>query len=157
MSDILAQFKALKLYGMASSYAELRQQNTPDVADSFNFADTLLNQLLQAETTEHDLRSIRYQTQAARFPVQRHLQGFDFSQSKVDRQLIHQRANKAGLPCGCCRSTWSFSTNWAICHSHKPVVHYCFICSPGCMNVPVSLSPPTSHSQNGATYSSTPK
>ncbi len=52
MSDILAQFKALKLYGMASSYAELRQQNTPDVADSFNFADTLLNQLLQAETTD---------------------------------------------------------------------------------------------------------
>ena len=49
MSDILAQFKALKLCGMASSYAELRQQNTPDVADSFNFADTLLNQLLQAE------------------------------------------------------------------------------------------------------------
>ena len=84
MSDILAQFKALKLYGMASSYAELKQQNTPDVADSFNFADTLLNQLLQAETTERNLRSIRYQTQAARFPVQRHLQGFDFSQSKVD-------------------------------------------------------------------------
>ena len=92
MSDILAQFKALKLYGMASSYAELRQQNTPDVADSFNFADTLLNRLLQAETTERNLRSIRYQTQAARFPVQRHLQGFDFSQSKVDRQLIHQLA-----------------------------------------------------------------
>ena len=92
MSDILAQFKALKLYGMASSYAELRQQNTPDVADSFNFADTLLNQLLQAETTERNLRSIRYQTQAARFPVQRHLQGFDFSQSKVDQQLIHQLA-----------------------------------------------------------------
>lgn len=92
MSDILAQFKALKLCGMASSYAELRQQNTPDVADSFNFADTLLNQLLQAETTERNLRSIRYQTQAARFPVQRHLHGFDFSQSKVDQQLIHQLA-----------------------------------------------------------------
>lgn len=92
MSDIITQLKALKLYGMASSYAELRQQNTPDVADGFNFANILLNQLLQAEATERNIRSIRYQTQAARFPVQRHLQGFDFSQSKVDQQLIQQLA-----------------------------------------------------------------
>ena len=92
MSDIIAQFKALKLYGMASSYAELRQQNTPGTADSFDSVDKLLNQLLQAESTERNIRSIRYQTQAARFPVQRHLQGFDFSQSKVDQQLIHQLA-----------------------------------------------------------------
>ena len=39
-----------------------------------------------------NIRSIRYQTNAARFPVQRHLQGFDFSQSKVDQQLIQQLA-----------------------------------------------------------------
>jgi DNA replication protein DnaC len=58
MSDI--QFNALKLYGMAGCYAELRSQNTPDVA--------------------------------ARFPVQRHLQGFDFGQSKVEQQLIHHLA-----------------------------------------------------------------
>ena len=92
MSDIITQLKTLKLYGMASSYAELRQQNTSDVADDFNFANTLLNQLLQAEATERNIRSIRSQTQAARFPVQRHLQGFDFSQSKVDQQLIQQLA-----------------------------------------------------------------
>jgi len=48
--------------------------------------------LLQAELTERSVRSIRYQTNAARFPVQRHLQGFDFSQSKVDEQLVHQLA-----------------------------------------------------------------
>ena len=77
---------------MASCYAELRQQNTPDVAESFGFADTLLNQLLQAELTERNIRSIRYQTQATRFPVQRHLQGFDFNQSRVDQQLIQQLA-----------------------------------------------------------------
>ena len=49
MSNIITLFRTLKLYGMASCYAELRQQNTPDVAESFGFADTLLNQLLQAE------------------------------------------------------------------------------------------------------------
>ncbi|PXX05895.1 hypothetical protein C8R27_1724, partial [Nitrosomonas ureae] len=30
MSDILAQIKELKLYGMAACYAELRQQHTLD-------------------------------------------------------------------------------------------------------------------------------
>lgn len=92
MSDILAQFKALKLYGMASSYAELRQQNTPDQMRNPESADRILSQLLQAESTERNIRSIRYQIQAARFLVQRHLQGFDFSQSKVDQQLIQQLA-----------------------------------------------------------------
>lgn len=82
MSDIITQLKALKLYGMASSYAELRQQNTPDQMASLESADRILSQLLQAESTEHNIRSIRYQTQAVRFPVQHHLQSFDFSQSK---------------------------------------------------------------------------
>ena len=45
-----------------------------------------------SKPTERNIRSIRYQTQAARFPVQRHLQGFDFGQSKVDQQLIYQLA-----------------------------------------------------------------
>jgi hypothetical protein len=77
MSDIPAQFKALKLYGMASCYTELRQQYTPHRMADFDSADQILSQLLQAESTERNIRSIRYQTQAARFPVQRHLQGFD--------------------------------------------------------------------------------
>jgi DNA replication protein DnaC len=92
MSDIPAQFKALKLYGMASCYTELRQQYTPDRMADLDSADQILSQLLQAESTERNIRSIRYQTQAARFPVQRHLQGFDFGQSKVDQQLIYQLA-----------------------------------------------------------------
>ena len=54
MSDIITQFKALKLYGMASSYAELRQQNTPDQMTNFESADQILSQLLQAESTERN-------------------------------------------------------------------------------------------------------
>ena len=92
MPDISAQFKALKLYGMASCYTELRQQYTSDRIADLDSADLILSQLLQAESTERNIRSIRYQTQAARFPVQRHLQGFDFGQSKVDQQLIYQLA-----------------------------------------------------------------
>lgn len=92
MSDILAQFKALKLYGMADCYTELKQQNVPDIIASLDASDKILHQLLEAESTERSIRSIRYQTNAARFPVLRHLQGFDFSQSKVDQQLINQLA-----------------------------------------------------------------
>ncbi|SER72931.1 hypothetical protein SAMN05421690_106111 [Nitrosomonas sp. Nm51] len=64
----------------------------PDQIAHLEWTDGMLSQLLQAESTERNIRSIRYQTQAARFPVQRHLQGFDFSQSKVDPQLIRQLA-----------------------------------------------------------------
>ena len=92
MSDIITLFRTLKLYGMASCYAEMRQQYTPGRMADLESANQILSQLLQAEATERNIRSIRYQTQAARFPVQRHLQGFDFSQSKVDQQLIHQLA-----------------------------------------------------------------
>lgn len=74
---------------MADCYTELRQQNVPDIIASLDASDKILHQLLQAESTERSIRSIRYQTNAARFPVLRHLQGFDFSQSKVDQQLIN--------------------------------------------------------------------
>lgn len=92
MSDIIAQLKALKLYGMADCYTDLQNQNAPDICASLDSSDKLLHQLLQAESTERHIRSIRYQTHAARFPVHRDLQGFDFSQSKVDQQLVNQLA-----------------------------------------------------------------
>jgi hypothetical protein len=41
MSDILAQFKALKLYGMANCYTELRQQYTPDRMADLELADQM--------------------------------------------------------------------------------------------------------------------
>jgi DNA replication protein DnaC len=40
----------------------------------------------------YSIRSIRYQITSAKFPVHRDLLGFDFSQSKVDRQLVMQLA-----------------------------------------------------------------
>ena len=92
MSDIVTQLKALKLRSMVDCYTELKQQNTPDIIASLDASDKILHQLLNAESTERKIRSIRYQTHAARFPVQRNLQGFDFNQSKVDQQLINQLA-----------------------------------------------------------------
>jgi DNA replication protein DnaC len=45
----------------------------------------LIEHLLQSEHTDRAMRSISYQMHAARFPVHRDLAGFDFEQSKVDR------------------------------------------------------------------------
>ena len=49
---------------------------------------SLLTQLVQAESTDRAMRSIRYQMHVARFPIHHDLAGFDFEQSKVDRRQI---------------------------------------------------------------------
>jgi DNA replication protein DnaC len=81
MADLIAQFKALRLYGMATGYAELQQNGT---TAHVQMADGILRALLEAERTDRGLRSVRYQMTAARFPIHRDLAGFDFAQSKVD-------------------------------------------------------------------------
>lgn len=89
MSEIVSQLKALKLHGMAVSYAELLGQGGNA---SLQMADWLIKQLIEAETTDRAIRSVGYQMTAARFPIHRSLADFDFSQSKVDEPLIHQLA-----------------------------------------------------------------
>lgn len=85
MSDIMSQFKALKLHGMAECYAEIQAQGQAGAAESTG----LLNQLLVAEATDRSIRAIRYQMSSAKFPIHRDLLGFDFGQSKVDQQLVN--------------------------------------------------------------------
>jgi DNA replication protein DnaC len=88
MSDIISQFKALKLHGMAECYAEIQAQDPTSVTESTG----LLNQLLIAEATDRSIRAIRYQMSSAKFPIHRDLLGFDFVQSKVDQQLVNNLA-----------------------------------------------------------------
>lgn len=95
MSDILSQLKALKLHGMADSYAELRSQGASGATASLESSEWLLRQLLEAEATDRGIRSISYQMHAAKFPVHRNLAGFDFSQAKVDESLIKRLATMA--------------------------------------------------------------
>ena len=61
MPDIISQFKALKLHGMAECYTEIQAQN-PELIDS---AKLLLRQLLAAEVTDRSIRTIRYQLGSA--------------------------------------------------------------------------------------------
>jgi len=85
MADLIAELKGLRLHGMAGAYVELLGNGQADTVERSKW---LLEHLLQAETTDRAMRSVRYQMQAARFPLHRDLAGFDFEQSKVDRRLI---------------------------------------------------------------------
>ncbi len=91
MFEPIVEFKNLKLHGMAGAYAELTANGDADIAR----AQELIEQLLRAETSDRAMRSIRYQLNAAKFPIHRNLADFDFSQSKVDRALIDQLATLA--------------------------------------------------------------
>ncbi|MDE2281097.1 MAG: IS21-like element helper ATPase IstB [Xanthomonadaceae bacterium] len=92
MTDLIAELKGLRLYGMASGYAEALQNSS---SVELQQTEWLLQHLVQAEQTDRGLRSIRYQMQAARFPIHRDLAGFDFEQSKVDRRQIESFATLA--------------------------------------------------------------
>lgn len=91
MADVVAELKALRLYGMATVYAELAENHGVGIASS----DWLIRHLLDAEVTDRAMRSIRYQMHSARFPIHRDLAGFDHEQSKVDRRQIDTFATTA--------------------------------------------------------------
>lgn len=89
MRDVAAELKALRLYGMADAWADLLTQG----ASAVDSSRWLIEHLLATEQTDRAMRSINYQTHAARFPVHRDLAGFDFEQSKADQGLIGELAD----------------------------------------------------------------
>ena len=92
MRDVLTEFKALKLFGMAGAWTELADNGSETMLES---ARWLMEHLLDAEGTDRALRTIRYQMHTAKFPVHRDLAGFDFDSSNIDRRLISQLADSA--------------------------------------------------------------
>ena len=87
MRDIVAELKALKLYGVAGAWSDLAANGN---GASLEASRWLVEHLLDAETTDRSVRSIRYQMLLAKFPLHRDMAGFDFSASPIDRQLIGQ-------------------------------------------------------------------
>lgn len=79
-------FKSLKLWGMAQALLDLSQQDSP----AYQAAIPVLAGLLKAESAEREVRSLAYQMKAAKFPAYRDLNGFDFSCSEVDGNLVKQ-------------------------------------------------------------------
>ncbi len=91
-TDLLTQLKALHLYGMAEAWLELsaempqRKQISPQAA---------LCQLINAEIAERQLRSLKYQMTAAKFPIHRDLVKFDWDETPLARQQIEQLSTAA--------------------------------------------------------------
>ena len=91
MRDVIGELKALRLHGMAATWADLIEQNNADLDRS----RWLIEQMLRAESTDRATRSVSHQMNAAKFPVHRDLAGFDFEVSPVDRKLVVQLAETA--------------------------------------------------------------
>lgn len=89
MRNVTAEFKELRLHGMAGAWEEFVAQG-----DSLTLQTSrrIVEHLLEAEHTDRHLRSIRYQLHSAKFPVHRDLAGFDFAHSKVDQGLVGELA-----------------------------------------------------------------
>ena len=82
---------ALKLYGMRSAYDEImgvaikRQHEPPKI----------VGDLLQAEISEKQARSIKYQLTVAKLPLAKDIDDFDFTGTPVNESLIRDLAGGA--------------------------------------------------------------
>lgn len=83
-NQVITLCKQLRLHGMAEAYNEMVDQDS----SRHRHIQPLLEQLLQAESMDRDIRSMKYQLKAARFPVHRDLHGFDFTQSEIDQSQV---------------------------------------------------------------------
>ena len=71
--DRQAQLSALHLYGMATAWSELLAEGPRRPVQP----EAWLDRLIEAELADRQVRSLRYQLKAARFPVHRDLTGID--------------------------------------------------------------------------------
>ncbi len=67
--DLLTQLKDLRLYGMADTWAAIQAQ-APQRKQELS-PELLLSQLVNAEVTDRQARSLKYQLKIARFPIHR--------------------------------------------------------------------------------------
>src|SRR6202166_1284551 len=89
--DRLAQLNALHLYGMATAWSEFlaegpRRPVHPEAGP---------DRLIEAELADRQVRSLRYQLKAARFPVHRDLTGIDWAETPLPHAQIEQLASAA--------------------------------------------------------------
>lgn len=81
MNVLIEQLEGLKLYGMAPVATELLASKQPPSLTSG------LQQLIEAETVEREVRRIRYQMKVAKFPHHKDFATFDYSASAIDKTV----------------------------------------------------------------------
>ena len=84
--ELVTLCRSLKLYGMATAMDELLAERPRKSSDPIHW----INNLLQAEQVERQVRSLRYQLRVARIPVHRELDHFIWEESEVNQQHIEQ-------------------------------------------------------------------
>ncbi|MBK7463428.1 MAG: ATP-binding protein [Betaproteobacteria bacterium] len=89
--DRLAQLKSLHLYGMATAWAELLAEGARRPVQP----EAWLDRLIDAEQADRQVRSLRYQMKAARFPIHRDLTGIDGLKRRCHERKIEQLATAA--------------------------------------------------------------
>ena len=88
-SEVLDAMGQLKLYGMRTAYDEiigtaLKRQHEPQ---------QIIGDLLTAEISQKQARSIKYQMTIAKLPLAKELEEFDFEATEVNETLIRDLAN----------------------------------------------------------------
>jgi DNA replication protein DnaC len=89
-TDLLTQFKALHLYGMAEAWSELRAES-PQRKQALS-PEIALSQLIKAEIADRQMRSLKYQLKIAKFPIHRDLVEFDWNETPLSQQQVEQLA-----------------------------------------------------------------
>jgi DNA replication protein DnaC len=92
-NDILDLMGELKLYGMRLAYDEvmgtgIKRQHEPP---------RIVGDLLKAEITEKQARSIKYQLTIAKLPLAKDIEEFDFTGTPVNESLVRELATGAFL------------------------------------------------------------
>ena len=87
-SQVLDAMSKLKLYGMRTAYDEIiatavKRQHEPQ---------RIIGDLLTAEISEKQARSIKYQMTIAKLPLAKELEEFDFEAAEVNETLIRDLA-----------------------------------------------------------------
>ena len=85
---LLQRLNQLQLHGMAARYREWQSQQLREPLT----AETLLLALIDAEESERQARSLRYQLRIARFPAPRDLASFQWGDSPVSAAQLQQLA-----------------------------------------------------------------
>lgn len=82
MNALVEQLTTLKLHGMAQAITELL------AAKKLPSLTAALQQMIEAEVTEREVRSIRYQMTIAKFPHHKDFATFDYGASAIEKTMI---------------------------------------------------------------------
>ena len=126
MQNLVEDLRELRLYGMAETLPEILAK--PRAGTTL---DILLTQLIQAEQSDRQVRSLRYQMNVAKFPHPRDLAGFNFAESPLAAESIkplatghftdsaHNLILVGGTGTG--KTHLSIAVGSALVHQHKRV------------------------------------